>query len=111
MPSTIVPQVKTVQEVTAQPVRWVIVVSITDPIRKNQVVSAKHECNSLAHARTLLTEIREMAAEFGEYCPGLSIEGYELVDAASLTPAARAVLDAREAANPILAAVAAWLSD
>ena len=65
---------KNVQEVTAQPVRWVIVVSITDPIRKNQVVSAKHECSSLAHARTLLTEIREMAAEFGEYLPGLSVD-------------------------------------
>lgn len=101
---------KNVQEIAPAPPRWVIVISITDPVRKNQVICAKHECRTLFHARTLLTEIREMAAEFGEYCPGLSIEGYELVDAISLTPAGRAALDAQEAANPILAAVAGWLS-
>ena len=98
------------------PVRWVVVVSATDPITGGHV-SKSHECRDLPHARGLLTDLRDLAAEFGEYLPGLSVDGYELADGISITQAGLAALAAAQAkealaaaeANPILAAVAGWL--
>ena len=110
----------------ARPVRWVVVVSATDPVTGGHV-SKSHECRDLPHARGLLTELRDLAEEFGEYLPGLSVDGYELADEISITQAGLAALAAAEAkeaqaavhpapvlrgaeANPILAAVAGWLT-
>lgn len=93
----------------AAPARWVVVVSATDPITGGYV-SKSHECRDLPHARTLLTELRDLAEEFGEYLPGLSVDGYELADGVSITRAGRQALAAAEA-NPILAAVAGWLTE
>lgn len=98
------------------PVRWVVVVSATDPATGGHV-SKSHECRDLPHARTLLTELRDLAAEFGEYLPGLSVDGYELAEGVSITQSGRealAAVEAKEAqaeANPILAAVAGWLTE
>lgn len=60
------------------PVRWLVTVSVVDPLTKKAIICARHECESLGHARTLLTEIREMAEDVSEFLPGVSAEGWEL---------------------------------
>ena len=62
------------------PSRWYVTVSVTDPITGLPVVCARHECSSLAQARTLLTEIREMAEDVSEFLPGVTATGYELAE-------------------------------
>lgn len=81
--------------------RWVVVVSVTDPVTGAQVARQPHECRDMCHARTLLTELRELAAELAEYLPGLSVEGYETGEAFSLTPQGQTALEtlAEEAAT------------
>lgn len=79
------------------PTRYEVVIRVTDPATGAALVRKAHECSGLAEARTLLTNLREMAEELSAYLPGLSVEGYECGE----TPAAPE--------NPILAAVAGWL--
>lgn len=76
--------------------RYEVVISVTDLATGAALVRKAHECNGLAQARTLLTNLREMAEELSEYLPGLSVEGYERAETAAPE-------------NPILAAVAGWL--
>ena len=76
------------------PSRWVVVVSVTDPVTGAQVASKKHECRDALHARTLLTEVRELAEEMGQFLPGLSVEGYEVGEAFSLTAQGQTALEA-----------------
>jgi hypothetical protein len=78
--------------------RYEVVIRVTDPATGAALVRKAHECCGLAQARTLLTNLREMAEELSEYLPGLSVEGYAREETPASVPE-----------NPILAAVAGWL--
>ena len=61
--------------------RYEVVIRVTDPATGAALVRKAHECSGLAEARTLLTNLREMAEELSAYLPGLSVEGYEREEA------------------------------
>jgi len=88
------------------PSRWQVVLSLTHPVTGEVIPVARHDCRDLLHARTLLAEMRELAADIAEWLPGLTAEGYALAEAQAAPVPAPAVPD-----NPILAAVAGWLTD
>ena len=67
-----------------QPCRWYIVVSATDAVTGHSFPVARHDCSSLLHARTLLTELRELAADLAESLPGLTAQGYELAECSAI---------------------------
>jgi len=77
---------------TDQPPHWVVVISITDPVTGAQITSKQHKCRDVLHARTMLTEIRELVEDLSEFLPGLSAEGYEIGDAFSLTSEGQSAL-------------------
>ena len=78
---------------TDQPPRWVVVISITDPVTGAQITSKQHECRDALHARTMLTEIRELVEDLSEFLPGLSAEGYEIGESFSLTSQGQSALE------------------
>ena len=71
---------KNAQETTAQPVPWYVVITVTDMETGEAVPVSRFDCRDLLHARTLLSEIRELAESLEEFLPGLVATGYELGD-------------------------------
>lgn len=74
------------KEVVFAPSRWIVHVTVTSPETGKALLVSRHECRDKHHAATLLSEIRELAADLSEFLPGLGAEGYELSEAALVLP-------------------------
>jgi len=59
---------------------WYVLVSVTNMETGEAVPCARHDCRDMLEARTLLTELRELAADLTEFLPGLTVTGYELAE-------------------------------
>ncbi len=63
---------------TTEPNRWAILLGFPHPETGEQITIASHECRDLLQARTLLSEMRELASDIAEWLPGLIVEGIEI---------------------------------
>ena len=63
---------------TTTPNRWVVILGFPHPETGEPLTLSSHECRDILQAKTLLTEMRELAADIAEWLPGLIVEGYEV---------------------------------
>ncbi len=73
--------------------RYYVVVSVTNPATGKKIPVSRHDCRDLLQARTLLSEMRDMALDLAEFLPGLTAEGYEAVPVSSPAPSFAEILD------------------
>ena len=73
--------------------RYYVVVSVTNPATGRKIPVSRHDCRDLLQARTLLSEMRELALDLAEFLPGLTAEGYEAVAVESPAPSFAEILD------------------
>ena len=85
---------KNAQETTAQPVPWYVVITVTDMETGEAVPVSRFDCRDLLQARTLLSEIRELAEGLEEFLPGLVATGSELGEGVPGLPSFVEVMEA-----------------
>ena len=73
--------------------RYYVVVSVTNPATGRKISVSRHDCRDLLQARTLLSEMRELATDLTEFLPGLTAQGYEAVPVGSPPPSFAEMLE------------------
>ncbi len=74
--------------------RYYVVVSVIHADSGRRTPVSRHNCRSLLQARTLLSEMRDMACDLAEFLPGLTAEGYEVTPVGSPLPSFAETLEA-----------------
>ena len=69
---------KATAEKAAAMVPYYVVITVCDLETGQAVPVSRHDCRDRLHARTLLSEIRELAEGLTEFLPGLAATGFEL---------------------------------
>lgn len=72
---------------------YYVVVSVVHAKSGRRTPVSRHECRNLLQARTLLSEMRELALDLAEYLPGLTAQGYEVTPVGSPPPSFAEMLD------------------
>ena len=70
--------IKKPTETAAALVPFYVVITVCDLETGQAVPVSRHDCRDRLHARTLLSEIRELAEDLTEFLPGLTATGFEL---------------------------------
>ena len=65
-------------ETAAALVPFYVVITVCDLETGQAVPVSRHDCRDRLHAQTLLTELRELAADLAEFLPGMAATGFEL---------------------------------
>ena len=74
--------------------RYYVVVSVTNPATGKKIPVSRHDCRDILQARTLLSEMRELASDLAEWLPGLTAEGYEVAPVSAPLPSFAEALEA-----------------
>ena len=69
---------KKTAETAAELVPFYVVITVCDLETGQAVPVSRHDCRDRLHAQTLLTELRELAADLAEFLPGMAATGFEL---------------------------------
>ena len=73
--------------------RYYVVVSVVHAESGRKTPVSRHDCRDILQARTLLSEMRELAEVLAEWLPGLTAEGYEAAPVESPAPSFAEILD------------------